>query len=391
MFSKTARRLPGETNELYHVRDRLKAAGHPLVDMIAGNVSELGIGFPQDLLEAILMEASRKSRVYRPDSLGYIAAREAVATYYDNARVPLQPSNILLTPGTSVAYWFCFKLLADEGDEILCPQPTYPLFDYIADLCGVRLVPYRLVETRGWAVDLDYLEASVSTRSRAIVLISPHNPTGKVMSREELQGLCAVAARHDLAVISDEVFCEFLLGTESFVRPCDAGAPLTIVLNGFSKMYALPGLKFGWAALAGEPDRVREAMRALELISDTFLPVNETVQAAAPMVFERGNDFLAAYRGEIRCRWSTAESLLAASGAVSFVRPDGGFYVSLRLRAREERSTAIELLEREGILVHPGYFYDMEPDHLVVAFVQPAHDLERTLPRFLSVLNLPAA
>jgi aspartate/methionine/tyrosine aminotransferase len=382
MFSKVASRLHGPTNPLYQLRDELARAGHEIIDLTSGNVTEHGILFPQPLLEEILVRASRRARIYRPDSFGQRPAREAISRYYLSQECIVPAEQILLTPGTSIAYWYCFRLLADEGDEILCPRPSYPLFDYIAALSGVTMIPYRLDEKRHWAIDLENLENSISTRTRAIAVISPHNPTGHVTGSQELEVLAELAERHDLAIIADEVFAEFLIEPGSLPRPACTRAPLVLTLNGFSKMFALPGMKLGWTAVSGEPSKVQEAMRALELISDTFLPVNEIVQAAAADILQEGRSFLADYTNEIRGRWEITRGFLEQSRRCSFCNPDGGFYVTLQLQEDEE-SAAEAILRETHALVHPGYFYDIEPHHLVLSFVSDPDLLRAVMPRLL--------
>jgi aspartate/methionine/tyrosine aminotransferase len=270
-----------------------------------------------------------------------------------------------MTPGTSVSYWYCFKLLAEAGDEILTPQPSYPLFDYIAKLCGVELRNYRLREDRGWAIDLNHLEDQITTKTRAIVLISPHNPTGMVAGDDDLRGLAEIATRHSLPIISDEVFSEFLFGMDSLPRPVSTTAPLVFTLNGISKMFALPGMKIGWIGLTGDPELVARSLSALELISDTFLPVNEIAQFAVPQLFEQGRNFLSDYRKWIGTCRSTAMASLAGC---TFAEPRGGFYITLPIPDDEEKSAA-RLLGEAHVLVHPGYFYDIRPDHLVMTFI----------------------
>jgi len=390
MFSNIASKLHGESNALYKLRDELTAQGHAVRDLISGNLNEHGFIFPQDLLEEILVRGSRHCRIYRPDSFGHRAAREAVSEYYRGFGLQINPESVLITPGTSLSYWYCFKLLANAGDEILCPCPSYPLFDYIALLSGVSLIPYRLDELRDWAIDLDQLEASVSTKTRALVLISPHNPTGHVASGAEISGLADVAQRHNLALISDEVFSEFLLQDGSLPRPAGGAAPLVFTLNGFSKMFALPGIKFGWMTVSGDPLKVRQALRSLELISDTFLPVNEIVQACAPEIFQRGQ----AVRNEFACRvrecWNLAEGILAGSRQSTCIKPAGGFYVTLGLRDLDEEQAAESILRQDHMLVHPGYFYDMESNHLVLSFVQKLETIRDSLPKLLGTLRTMA-
>jgi aspartate/methionine/tyrosine aminotransferase len=387
MFSRIASQLHGESNALYKVRNELRDQGLEIRDLISGNINDQGFLFPQDILEEILVQGSRQCQVYHPDSFGQAPARESVSQYYRSCGHDISSDRILITPGTSLSYWYCFKLLADEGDEFLCPCPSYPLFDYIALLSGVKLVPYGLKESRSWNIDIDELEACISTRTRAIVLISPHNPTGHVASYDELAALAEVARRHDLAIISDEVFSDFLLGDRPLPRPIDCAAPLTFTLNGFSKMFALPGIKLGWMAVSGDPDKVRQSLRALELMSDTFLPVNEIVQASAPAIFEYGKEIRADFARRIRRCWHIAEGFLAKSPTCSYTKPEGGFYITLNTGTLEEERAAEQILRRNHILIHPGYFYDMNPNHLVLSFVQEPETLQSLLPALLDTLE----
>jgi aspartate/methionine/tyrosine aminotransferase len=292
-FSRLADQLVGSKNPLYVIHDELQAEGAAIVDLVRGNVNAHGIVYPTDILAGIFAQALEQACVYQPDSLGQPAARNAIARYYGQPNIT--PQQIVITPGTSVSYWYCFKLLAEAGDEVLSPQPSYPLFDYIAKLCGVTMTHYRLLESRDWAIDLEHLENQISTRTRAIVLISPHNPTGMVANAAQIAGLAEIAARHQLPIISDEVFSDFLFELDSLPRPASSNAPLVFTLNGFSKMFALPGIKFGWMVVSGDPELVQKSLAGLEMISDTFLPVNEIVQLAAPLIFDGGVDFKRKY------------------------------------------------------------------------------------------------
>src|SRR5215471_2653312 len=205
-FSSLVESLTASKNPLYRLHEELRTEGRDVIDLVRGNVNEHGVVYPAELLSDILRESAEDVRVYRPDSFGQPSARGAIAAYYSDQ---LPADQILLTPGTSVSYWYCFKLLCETGDEVLTPQPSYPLFDYIAALCGIRLGTYRLREDRNWNIDLEHLEDQITTRTRAIVIISPHNPTGMVISSSDLGGLAEIAQRHNLPIISDEVFSEF--------------------------------------------------------------------------------------------------------------------------------------------------------------------------------------
>ena len=369
-FSSLSESLAASKNPLYILHDQLQAAGHTILDLVKGNVNEHGMLFPQEALREILREASDQARIYKPDSLGQSAARETISSYYDG-RIPA--SQIVVTPGTSVSYWYCFKLLAEQGDEILTPRPSYPLFDYIARLCGVTLTNYELDESRDWAIDLEHLERQISSKTRAIVLISPHNPTGMVASMDQLHELAAIAARYEVPIISDEVFSEFLFDYETLPRPALTDAPLIFTLNGLSKMFALPGMKIGWIGISGDEHLVDKSISALELISDTFLPVNETAQFAVPRIFAEGQGFLASYK-----QWITRARNVAVDclSGCDYALPAGGFYITLRLPNDEEQS-ALTLLRDNRVLVHPGYFYDIAPNHLVMTFIQDSANLQK--------------
>ena len=345
-----------------------------MVDLVRGNVNDHGIVFPANLLDKALADAAILARNYRPDPLGQHVAREAIASHS-----PSSPQHILLTPGTSVSYWYVFKLLCESGDNVLCPTPSYPLFDYIARLADVEIIHYRLDEERGWHIDFDNLRNKITERTRAIVLISPHNPTGMVADREQVETLAAISRRRQLPIIADEVFREFIFDGAAPGRPSETDAPLVFTLNGFSKMFALPGLKVGWMMVSGERPLVDKAMATLELMSDTFLPVNEIAQFSVPVIFENGREFQTEYRRQIReCR----DIAVSVVGEGRGVAPRGGFNMVLGYgRDIEEEDLAIELIDKEQVLVHPGYFYDIEGRHLVLSFVHDPESLREVLGR----------
>ncbi len=369
-FSTLSESFSQPTNRLYQLRDARIKAGKPVLDLISGNVNAHGLEFPPAVLKRILAQEAQNTRMYKPDPLGQMPARRAISDYYKDEKVEIPPAQILLTPGTSLSYWYAFKLLANEGDEILCPTPSYPLFDAIASMAGARLVSYPLVEEKHWSIDLQALTTKISARTKAIVIISPHNPTGAVVSENELRKICDLAKKKGLALIHDEVFSPFVFNAKKLPRPFGMCAPLMLSLNGFSKMFALPGLKVGWMALSGEEDLVQRAIRALEMVSDTFLPVNELAQAAIPKILLEGRSFLKRYCTTVRKRTTFCANLIRERSYLSSVRAGGGFFVTVRLRSEiDEEQFAIELLDKEGVLVHPGYFYDMEGSHFVMATV----------------------
>lgn len=359
-------------NPLYREREVLRSRGEAVIDLIAGSVQ--GMAYPPSILEAALLEGARRAATYRPDPLGQRSAREAIAHHYQAEGVSIPADQIVLTPGTGIAYGYAFQLFADSGrsgDEILAPVPSYPLFEAIAHLFGVRMISYRLDETRDWAIDLSHLQSSITPRTRAIVLISPHHPTGAVASEAEIAELAEIAVRHDLPIIVDEVFGSFLAQDRVLPRPALSRAPLVVTLNGFSKMLALPGMKIGWMAISGEAARVKQAVEGLSAISDTFLPVNEVAQFAVQTLFQGGGPFCVAYRQAVRRRCEAAIQALSGNPRLSFVPPAGGFYLTLRIAHPEvdDEAAALALLRKHHVLVHPGFFYDLAPSHLVLSVV----------------------
>lgn len=386
MFSDTSRHFQGETNPLYRERDALLAQGKKVIDLVSGNVHPHGLVYPQPILENALRLAAEQAQTYRPHPLGQPVAREAISRHYQEEGLDIPPEQIVLTPGTSLSYWYAFKLFAEPGDEILSPRPTYPLFDAIATLSGIRMVDYRLREADRWTIDLDHLESQITPRTRAIILISPHNPTGAVAQEDEVSRLAEIAARHHLPILSDEVFSPFLFRQNRLPRPTATNAPLVLTLNGFSKMLALPGMKIGWIALSGEAPLVRKALAALETISDTFLPVNEIAQFSVPALFEGAKGFLPPYQSAIRERARLAADLLSRSDRLSFVPPEGGFYLTVRMNDLkfDEEEIALDLLRRRSLLLHPGFFYDLEPPHLVLSFVSEPSLLQTALEKLTS-------
>ena len=375
MFSRRARHFEGSVNALYRERDAMRERGEAFNDLVSGNVHLGGICYPQPILESALRDGCQQAQVYRPDPKGQRVAREAISREYAEAGIAIPADQIVLTPGSSVAYSYVFAIFADAGDEVLTPTPTYPLFEGIAALAGIQLVPYALDATRGWAIDLDHLQASITPRTRAIILISPHNPTGAVADVDQMAGLARIAAEHQLPIIADEVFGSFLFDTGSLPRPAATDAPLVLTLNGFSKRLALPGLKIGWIAVSGDAARVQQTVSALEAISDTFLQVNEAAQFAVPTLLREGRAFEMEYRRAIRKRRDIAVEILSQNPRVTLVPPQGGFYLTFRVDdpAVDEEKAALNLLKREQVLIHPGFFYDLPPSHFVVSFTsEPA-------------------
>jgi aspartate/methionine/tyrosine aminotransferase len=210
-----------------------------------------------------------------------LPARKAISGYYEGR---VDPQHIFLTASTSESYSFLFKLLADRGDNLLVPQPSYPLFEFLAGLEGIELVPYRL-DYPSWGIDFDSIEESANPRTRALIVVHPNNPTGSFVKPNEIERLFNLCANRGWALIADEVFYDFELASDAVKAHSFAGASgaLTFVLSGLSKLLALPQMKLGWIAASGPEHLLAEAEDRLELIADTFLSVSAPVQWSTPI------------------------------------------------------------------------------------------------------------
>jgi alanine-synthesizing transaminase len=355
---------------------RRHAANLPIIDLVTANPQLHGFDFPPLLEQEIVSCAGEIAGVYRPDARGQLPAREVVARYHGG----VSPDRVLITPGTSFGYWAAFRLLCGEGGEVLCPSPTYPLFDDLARLAGAGVRRYHLVRERErWGIDLDDLRFQITPRTRAIVVVSPHNPTGMVATAGELAAIGEIASARGLTIIFDEVFREFVHRESMAVhRPSEYAAPLTITLNGFSKMFSLPGWKAGWLVAEGDAARVEQFMDAADYLSDTFLPVSEIVQAAIPLVFQEAPGFPAQLAAMYRARMGELVGACKASG-LNVQLPEGGVYLPIQLRSGAQGDEiALHLLREHGILTHAGTSYHFDDPHLVItATATPPWPLEQ--------------
>jgi alanine-synthesizing transaminase len=349
------------------------ARPRPILDLTASNPTRVDIPYDTDaILRALALPSSM---LYEPAPFGLARAREAVASDLSTHGPPGDPSRVVLTASTSEAYAFLFKLLCDAGDEVLVPRPSYPLFEHLARMESVVAIPYSLRYDGVWHVDLPSVRAGVSARTRAIVTVSPNNPTGSYIKTPELEELAWLG----LPIVSDEVFGRYPLRADP-TRSSSAleaaargrGAPLVFALGGLSKLAALPQVKVAWIGVAGDEARVDAALARLEVIADAFLSVGTPVQHALPALLASRT---VSERAVVdRTRANLAWLAAAVSGsAASLLDVEGGWYATLRLpRTRDEESWTLAFLEQDGVHVHPGHFFDFEDEaYVVVSLLTP--------------------
>ncbi|MGE0128724.1 MAG: pyridoxal phosphate-dependent aminotransferase [Blastocatellales bacterium] len=378
MFSKRFK-WSLETNQFARLIEAKKKSGAQILDLTESNPTRAGFDYPAEEILAALAQAP--AMLYEPAPRGLLIARRGVAGYYAERGFSVDPERIHLTASTSEAYSYLFKLLADQGQSVLVPQPSYPLFEFLAALEGVELRPYELsyVHPAGWRIDFDSVEKAIETNTRAIILVSPNNPTGSFTKLHELERLNEICARHDLALIADEVFGDYGFGDDesraaSLVLNDSA---LTFVMSGFSKILALPQMKLGWIVTNGPADLREEAVERLDFIADTFLSVGAPVQHATPTWLRLRQTLQDQIldRAQSNLNWLrdvTEESPLR------LLSVEGGWYATLELpRQFSEEEWALALLEKDDVLAHPGYFYDFPREAFLVLSLLPRAEVFR--------------
>jgi alanine-synthesizing transaminase len=347
--------------------------GRCLLDLTVSNPTEVQLGYPRELLAPL---ADPASLTYEPRPFGLPAAREAVAGDFARRGLQVPPDRVLLTASTSEAYSFLFKLLCDAGDEVLVPRPSYPLFEHLTRLDGVRAAAYQLDYHGRWSVDFDSLRRAVSPRTRAVLAVSPNNPTGSFVSDRDLQGLVEFCAASNVALVGDEVFADYAFDDARVPRSVlSVDDALTFGLGGLSKSAGLPQLKLGWIGVSGPPDVVAEALNRLEVICDSYLSVSTPIQQAAGALIAGA----AAMRAEILARVKQNYGTLCRMGArhpSSQVLPvEGGWYAVVRVPATQsEEDLVVALLEDDDVVIYPGFFFDFAHEAFLVASLLPQPD-----------------
>jgi len=354
-----------------------RAANRELIDLTASNPTACGLHFDA---EKILVPLSNPSAlVYDPDPRGMRSAREAVARYYADHGAAVDPDTIILTTSTSEAYSYIFRLLCDPGDELLCPQPSYPLFDLLAGLENIVLKPYPIFYDQGWSIDIAELERSITPRARAILLVHPNNPTGHFTSANERSAVEVICERHGLVLIVDEVFLDYPAAPQTIASSFTTGnSPvLTFVLSGMSKIAALPQMKASWLVCRGPSEATQAALTRLEVIADTFLSMNAPVQLALPAWLANREPIQQQIRERVRANFATARAACAGSGdALSWLEWQAGWNLVLRVPSHEDDHVLAARLVREaGVIVHPGSFYGMGATGRLVISLLPVESL----------------
>jgi aspartate/methionine/tyrosine aminotransferase len=354
-----------------------RASGRALLDLTVTNPTTVGFNYPPTLLQPL---ASPAALTYSPQPFGLATARAAVAHDYARRGIEIATDRVVLTASTSEAYSLLFKLLcAPAGDAVMVPIPSYPLFDHLTQLDGIDMRPYPLEYHTRWTLDVDALERQSAPNVRAVLAVSPNNPTGSVLSPPERAELDTWCAKRDAALILDEVFADFPLN--GIARHPRQGPPLALTfrLGGLSKSAGLPQVKLGWIAVEGPVPLVNEALDRLELICDTYLSVSTPVQSAAPDLIAAGAAVRRQILERIRSNYATLCACARDFPSVNVLPAEAGWSAVMRVPStRSEEDLVLEVLERDQVLVHPGFFFDFAHEaFLVVSLLTDESVFER--------------
>ena len=386
--SRTKWRL--DQNRFAQALDAHRRAGKELLDLTISNPTECGVSYPEQRILAALSDP--RALAYLPESKGLREAREAVAGYY-HGRIgfaatgqSVDPERVVLTSGTSEGYSHIFRLLCDAGDEILVPAPSYPLFEFLADLADIQLVPYPLFYDDGWGIDFASLREALTPRSRAVLVVHPNNPTGSFVKPREAAVLAEICAKREMAIVADEVFLDY---ADEFQNADSArtfalqDAALTFTLSGLSKISLLPQMKLAWMVVSGPESLVQTAVARLEIIADTYLSPSTPVQLALPTFLALRSSLQTQLQERISANLAILDATLRESKLLARLDREGGWYAILRVPATgPDEDLAVELLERCSVMVHPGHFFNFSRDgFLVLSLITPEEQFDEGVRR----------
>jgi alanine-synthesizing transaminase len=370
MFSnRTAWNL--EPNPLSEALANRLSSGKPVIDLTESNPTKCGFYFEAEQILGALSDPA--SLHYDPVPQGLLLARNAVADYYRARGCAINVNDIFLTTSTSEAYSFLFRTLCNPGDELLIPQPGYPLFNFLADIQDVATVRYPLIYDSGWQIDFHALQRAITPRTRGVIVVNPNNPTGHFCKADDMDRLNQLCLERELALVADEVFLDFSIGEDLLPSFASNNKALTFTMSGLSKISGLPQMKVAWLIATGPQALKQQAVARLEVIADTYLSMNTPMQLALPVLLELRHNFQQQCAERTRNNLAQLDKLLSTQKLCTRLNLEGGWYAILRVPVTgSDEELALELLNTHGVYVHPGHFYDFPTDgYLVVSLITP--------------------
>jgi len=370
-------------NDLTKKKAELFQNGRAILDLTETNPTKSGFSFP---FTEILSSLSHSENIfYSPNPKGNLQARETICNYYTARNISVSPEQIILTSSSSEAYSLLFRLLCNVGDEVLIPKPSYPLFEYLAEINDVQTKYYHLEYDGSWKIDVENIKENISEKTKAIILVNPNNPTGSFVSNEEREKIFSIAYQKSISIIEDEVFADFRfqilarsaggLDFRLHKPPSSNHKPLTFLLNGISKTLALPQMKLGWIVIDGDDELQREAIARLEILADTFLSVNTPIQNALPELLLFRKEIQEQILLRIKSNYDLLQRIMFNSQC-SILNGEGGWSGIIQIpKIVSDEQFAIKLLQQENVFVHPGHFFDFEKDGYIIVSLLPQKEI----------------
>ncbi|PJZ66738.1 aminotransferase [Leptospira wolffii] len=354
-FSDRFEYHPGQ-NELYKTLEEIKNSSEDWIDLTLSNPTKSGLIYPS---EAILHSLSKaESLEYDPDPRGLLSARKAVAEYYREKEILYSPEDLFLTSSSSEAYSYLIKLLCNPKDRVLIPSPGYPLFEFLSLLDGVEFESYSLEENRNWSIDFQDLESKISKNTKIVFVVSPNNPSGSILSPGDFSRLENLAVEKGFSIIIDEVFSDYIHDKKGHIPKTKSSKAPVFVVNGISKILALPQMKLSWIHIDGPDDWKEECKERLEIIADTYLGLSTPIQIALPDLFQWRKMIQSQIQRRIKRNLSFLEESANNENLIRYSPPLAGWYAILRSECFDpDEEICVRLLKEKKVLVHPGSMF----------------------------------
>jgi len=376
-----------ESNLLTELYNKKISSGERIFDLTLTNPTKLNFNYDKHLLKKFIDD---RSYTYNPNPNGLISTRENIIDYYRKNEHNVSLDEIFITSSTSESYSFLFKLLCNPDDEILIPQPCYPLFDYLAMLDSVSVSYYKLFydSKLGWQTDFKVLSNLINAKTKAIVIINPNNPTGSYISKKEYEKFLDISRKNNIPLIVDEVFSDYKLEEDKNILQSviDQKNVITFVLNGISKMLALPQMKLGWIVVKGQKKYTEEAVKRLEIICDTYLSVSTPIQYASDILFATKAKIQGQIIDRIKTNYNFLQGKFLLNPDIRVLKFEGGWSAILSFENLliPEDHFIYNLLDRYNVFIHPGFYYDFwKENYAVISLLTEPDILEEGVERIL--------
>ena len=380
--SRRTERIAYAIRDIVCVAQRRKQEGGDLIYLNIGDPIQYDFRTPLHMIEATY-KAMLKHYTGYSDSEGVPESIEAIKK--EARKKGIEPYEVLITTGASEAIDFALSALVNSGENVLVPSPGYPLYNaLLARLVGEPR-PYILNEENGWQPDIDHMASQIDEKTRAIVLINPNNPTGAVYSEDTLRQVVELAKKHNLVILSDEIYDKLILNGAPHISPASLDKEVPVVtFNGLSKCYLAPGFRVGWAIISGDPEIVADYTEAMKKLARARLCASHPKQFAIPKALNGNQEHIKDTIEKLKRRRDLTVERLNAIPRISCQKPNGAFYAFPKLDIDEsDKDFVIKLIKETGVVaVHGGGFGELpKTPHMRIVFLPPENILNEAYDR----------